>query len=109
MNEKLTDSKKQVLLMTDAANPQALKAVTGIDKNGNPSTVNPDKANIADFLVIDKNGNALENFFKKFLEQTKNPAHTGFFPAPLTVLVFGLAFGQGTVAGRYGKVPALLH
>ena len=79
MNEKLTDSKKQVLLMTDAANPQALKAVTGMDKNGNPSTVNPDKANIADFLVIDKNGNALENFFKKFLEQTKNPAHTGFF------------------------------
>jgi len=79
MNEKLTDSKKQVLLMTDAANPQALKAVTGMDKNGNPSTVNPDKANIADFLVIDKNGNALENFFKKFLEQSKNPAHTGFF------------------------------
>jgi len=79
MNEKLTDSKKQVLLMIDAANPQALKAVTGMDKNGNPSTVNADKANIADFLVIDKNGNALENFFKKFLEQTKNPAHTGFF------------------------------
>ena len=79
MNEKLTDSKKQVLLMTDGANPQALKAVTGMDKNGNPGTVNPDKANIADLLVIDKNGNALENFFKKFLEQTKNPAHTGFF------------------------------
>ncbi len=79
MDEKLSDSKKQVLLMTDAANPQALKAVTGIDKNGSPRTVNPDKANIADFLAIDKNGNALENFFKKFLEQTKNPAHTGFF------------------------------
>ena len=79
MDNKLTDSKKQVLLMTDAANPQALKAVTGIDKNGNPRTVNPDKANLAYFLAIDKNGNALENFFKKFLEQTKNPAHTGFF------------------------------
>ena len=79
MDEKLTDSKKQVLLMTDAADPQSLKAVTGMDKNGNPSTVNPDKANIADLLSIDKNGNALENFFKKFLEQTKTPAHTGFF------------------------------
>src|SRR5665648_383497 len=79
MDEKLTDSKKQVLLMTDAANPQALKAVTGMDKNGNTSTDNPDKANIDDFLVIDKNRNALDNFFKKFLEQTKNPAHTGFF------------------------------
>jgi len=36
MNEKLTDSKKQVLLMTDAANPQALKAVTGMDKTAIP-------------------------------------------------------------------------
>jgi len=79
MDNKLTDSKKQVLLTTDAANPQALKAVTGIDKNGSPRTINPDKANIADFLAIDKNGKPLENFFKKFLEQTKNPAHTGFF------------------------------
>jgi hypothetical protein len=79
MDEKLSDSKKRVLLTTDAANPQALKAVTGMDQNGNPRTVNPDGANMADFLAIDKNGNALENFFKKFLEQTKNPAHTGFF------------------------------
>src|SRR5665648_940820 len=79
MDEKLSDSKKQVLLTTDAANPQALKAVTGLNQNGIPWTVSPDGANIADFLTIDKNGNALENFFKKFLEQTKNPAHTGFF------------------------------
>ena len=79
MDEKLSDSKKQVLLTTDATNPQALKAVTGLDKNGIPRTVSPDKANIADLLAIDKNGNALENFFKKFVEQTKNPAHTGFF------------------------------
>jgi hypothetical protein len=63
MDNKLTDSKKQVLLMTDAANPQALKAVSGIDNNGNPRVVNPDKTNIASFLAIDKNGNVLENFF----------------------------------------------
>jgi hypothetical protein len=79
MDEKLIDSKKQVLLTTDAANPQALKAVTGMDQNGIPRTVTPGKANMAGFLAIDKNGNALENFFKKFLEQAKNPAHTGFF------------------------------
>ena len=79
MDEKLSDSKKRVLLTTDAANPQALKAVIGMDKNGIPRTVSPDGANMADLLAIDKNGNALENFFKKFVEQTKNPAHTGFF------------------------------
>ncbi len=79
MDEKLSDSKKRVLLTTDAANPQALKAVTGLNQNGIPRTVSPDGANMADLLAIDKNGNALENFFKKFVEQTKNPAHTGFF------------------------------
>lgn len=79
MDNKLNNSKKQVLLMTDAGSPQALKAVTGLDPNGTPRTVSPDKGNMADFLAIDKNGNVLENFFKKFLEQSKNPAHTGFF------------------------------
>ncbi len=42
-------------------------------------TVNPNSKNGADFLTIDKNGNVLENFFKKFIEQSKNPSHTGFF------------------------------
>jgi len=86
MDEKLTGSSKQVLLMTDAANPQALKAVSGIDNHGNPQTVNPDKTNLASFLAIDNNGNALENFFKKFLEQNQNPAHTGFFLMTQNVL-----------------------
>lgn len=86
MDEKLSGSQKQVLLMSDAANPQALKAVSGIDNNGNPQTVNPDKTNIANFLAIDKNGNALENFFKKFLEQNQNPAHTGFYLMTQNVL-----------------------
>lgn len=86
MDEKLNGSPKQVLLMADAANPQALKAVAGIDNHGNPKTVSPDKTNLASFLVIDKNGNALENFFKKFLEQNQNPAHTGFFLMTQNVL-----------------------
>lgn len=79
MDEKLKSSEKQVLLVTDAAEPKALKAVTGLDKNGKLKTVNPDGADMADFFDIDKNGNALENFFKKFIEQARNPSHTGFF------------------------------
>ena len=79
MDEKLKSSEKQVLLITDAAEPKVLKAVTGLDKNGKLKTVNPDGADMADFFAIDKNGNALENFFKKFFEQAKNPSHTGFF------------------------------
>jgi hypothetical protein len=79
MDEKLSNSQKQVLLMTDGINPQAIKAVTGMEPNGTPRTITPDKGNMADFLKIDKNGNVLENFFKKFLEQNQNPSHTGFF------------------------------
>jgi len=79
MDEKMKSSEQQVLLMTDAAEPKALKAVTGLDKNGKLKTVNPDGADMADLFAIDKNGNALENFFKKFLEQYKNPSHTGFY------------------------------
>ncbi len=86
MDNNLKDSSKQVLLMTEPANPQALKAVSGIDHHGNPKTVNPDKSNFTSFLAIDKNGNALENFFKKFLEQNQNPAHTGFFLMTQNVL-----------------------
>ncbi|MDR1056026.1 MAG: DUF3945 domain-containing protein [Prevotellaceae bacterium] len=69
---------KQVLLVSDAADPKALKAVTGLDKHGKLKTVNPNCADVADFFAIDKNGNVLENFFKKFIEQAKNPLHTGF-------------------------------
>jgi len=79
MDNNLKDSPKQVLLMTESGNPQALKAVTGMNSDGTPQTVTPNKGNMADFLAIDKNGNALENFFKKFLEQNQNPSHTGFF------------------------------
>lgn len=78
MAEKLNSKDRQVLLVTDAADPKALKVVAGMDKNGKPKTVNPG-SDLADFLNIDKNGNALENFFKKFIEQSKNPTHTGFF------------------------------
>ncbi|MDR0368893.1 MAG: DUF3945 domain-containing protein, partial [Bacteroidales bacterium] len=60
-------------------NDNRLKPVTGLDKNGKVKTVEPDKAKQNDFIKVDKNGNVLDNFFKNFLSQTKNPTHIGFY------------------------------
>ncbi|MDR0865675.1 MAG: DUF3945 domain-containing protein [Candidatus Symbiothrix sp.] len=56
-----------------------LKAVTGLDEDGKLKTINPNKNNQNSFLEIDPNRNLLENFFKKYLEQSKDPSHTGFY------------------------------
>lgn len=56
-----------------------LKAIAGEGKDGKLKTVDPTKENAGDFLRIDTRGNALENFFKKFSEQLKNPSHTGIY------------------------------
>jgi hypothetical protein len=55
-----------------------LKAIAE-GKDGKLKTVDPVKENADSFLKIDTRGNALENFFKKFSEQFKNPSHTGIY------------------------------
>ncbi|GHU63043.1 hypothetical protein FACS1894123_05060 [Bacteroidia bacterium] len=89
MDEKVKKGDRQVLLaVVDAEDGQGktLKAVTGLDDKGKLKTVSPDKNNQSSFLEIDTNRNLLENFFKKFLEQSKNPAHTGFYLVAQKVL-----------------------
>lgn len=55
-----------------------LKAIAG-EQNGKLITVDPTKENADRFLKIDTNGNALENFFKKFAAQFSHPSHTGVY------------------------------
>ena len=55
-----------------------LKAIAE-GKDGKLKTVDPVKENADSFLKIDMRGNAIENFFKKFSEQFKNPSHTGIY------------------------------
>ncbi|KAA6339717.1 hypothetical protein EZS27_012376 [termite gut metagenome] len=56
-----------------------MKAIAGEGADGKLKTVNPTKENADSFLKIDTRNNALENFFKKFSEQFKNPSHTGIY------------------------------
>lgn len=67
------------MLLVKEPNSEKLKAVAGMDENGNLKTVPPAQAHKADFMVIDKHSNALENFFTNFMRQAKEPTHFGFF------------------------------
>ena len=76
MDEKLNPNNK-ILLMRDEGESNNLKVVKGM-KRGKIDAVDPMKAKKSDFLVIDKHADSVENFFKIFLRQAKNPLHTGF-------------------------------
>ena len=80
MEENLKD--QDVLLVKEKGSDE-LKVVAGIDKNGNLKTVAPKQKNNPDFLIVDKNGNALENFMSNFMRQCKEPTRFEFFKAPV--------------------------
>lgn len=85
MDEKL-NPKDKVLLMRDEGEGNKLKVVKGIDKKGKIDAVDPMKAKETDFLKIDKHADPLENFFKNFFNQAKNPSHTGFYAVTVDML-----------------------
>ena len=85
MDEKL-NPKDKVLLMRDEGEGNKLKVVKGIDKKGKIDAIDPMKAKQNDFLVIDKHADPIENFFKNFMNQAKDPSHTGFFAVTVDML-----------------------
>jgi hypothetical protein len=85
MDEKL-NPKDKVLLMRDEGEGNKLKVVKGIDKKGKIDAIDPMKAKQGDFIKIDKHADPLENFFKNFFNQAKNPSHTGFFAVTVDML-----------------------
>ncbi len=85
MDEKL-NPKDKVLLMRDEGEGNKLKVVKGIDKKGKIDAIDPMKAKQTDFIKIDKHADPLENFFKNFFNQAKNPSHTGFYAVTVDML-----------------------
>lgn len=80
MDEKLKD---QDVLLVKEKSSEELKVVTDIEKDDKLKTVEPKQENEPQFLKIDKNGNALDNFMSNFLRQAKDPTHFQFFKAPI--------------------------
>ncbi|MGE4346493.1 MAG: DUF3945 domain-containing protein [Flavobacteriaceae bacterium] len=93
MDEKL-NPKDKVLLMRDEGEGNKLKVVKGIDKKGKVDAIDPMKAKQSDFLIIDKHADPLENFFKNFMNQAKNPSHTGFYAVTVDMLDKVLTLGE---------------
>ena len=85
MDEKL-NPKDKVLLMRDEGEGNKLKVVKGIDKKGKIDAIDPMKAKQGDFIKIDKHADPIENFFKNFFNQAKNPSHTGFYAVTVDML-----------------------
>lgn len=85
MDEKL-NPKDKILLARDEGEGNKLKVVKGIDKKGNIDAIDPMKAKQSDFLKIDRHADPIENFFRNFFNQAKNPSHTGFYAVTLDML-----------------------
>ena len=77
MAEKIKNEEPKVLLTQ--GEDGKLKAVTGIGEDGKLKTTDPTKENADSFFKFDTHGNALDNFFKKFSEQSNHPSHTGLY------------------------------
>jgi hypothetical protein len=77
MDEKKVKNEEPKVFLTQGEDG-TLKVITG-EQDGKLKTVDPKKENADQFMKIDTNGNALENFFKKFSAQFSHPSHTGVY------------------------------
>ncbi|MGJ7025669.1 DUF3945 domain-containing protein [Petrimonas sulfuriphila] len=73
-DEQMTD----ILLVFDKEK-KTINAVKGIDESGELQTVPAKQEHNNDFLKVDKQGNALENYLKNFFSQLKDPTRFSFF------------------------------
>lgn len=79
---QIADQLTDILLVLDKERME-IRAVKGIDKNGELQTVSPEKKNEGEFLRVDKNGDAFSNFFSNFWRQLKNPTRFSWFKVPV--------------------------
>lgn len=56
-----------------------ISVVAGLNKDGTPKRTPAKAENSQDFLRFDKNGDVLDNFFRNFYRQCKEPKRFGFY------------------------------
>ena len=69
---------KDVLIVRDEKTGE-ISVVAGLDKDGNPKRTPAKTENAQDFLQFDRHGDVLDNFFKNFVRQCKEPSRVGFY------------------------------
>lgn len=69
---------EEVLLVRDEKTGE-ISVVAGLTKDGTPKRTPAKAENSQDFLRFDKNGDVLDNFFRNFYRQCKEPKRFGFY------------------------------
>ena len=69
---------KDVLIVRDEKTGE-ISVVAGLQADGIPRRTPPKMENAQDFLQFDKNGDVLDNFFRNFFRQCKEPSRFGFY------------------------------
>lgn len=76
MEQKQKD--KDVLIVRDEKTGE-IGVVAGLKADGTPKMTSAQSGNQQNFLLFDKQGNVLSNFFKNFFRQCKEPKRFGFY------------------------------
>lgn len=76
-----SDEMSDILLVLDQERNE-VRAVKGIDENGNLETVPATEEHNNDFLKLDRGGDVLSNFLSNFMSQAKDPTRVKFFKVP---------------------------
>ena len=74
---KKTDE-KDILLVRDEKTGQ-LGVVGELRSDGSPKTVPAKPEHSRDFMTFDRHGDVIDNFFKNFFRQYKDPSRFGFY------------------------------
>ena len=76
MAKKTTE--KDVLIVRDEKTGE-ISVVAGLDADGSPNRTPAKAENAQSFLQFDRHGDVLDNFFKNFFRQCKEPSRFGFY------------------------------
>ena len=76
MAKKTTE--KDVLIVRDEKTGE-ISVVAGLDADGSPKRTPAKAENARSFLQFDRHGDVLDNFFKNFFRQCKEPSRFGFY------------------------------
>ena len=69
---------KDVLVVRDEKTGE-ISVVAGLNADGSPKRIPAKAENSQSFLQFDRHGDVLDNFFKNFFRQCKEPSRFGFY------------------------------
>lgn len=74
----MKQKEQDVLIVRDEKTGE-ISVVAGLNKDGTPRRVPAKAEHAQDFLRFDRHGDAIDNFFKNFYRQCKEPSRFGFY------------------------------